>query len=108
MSEEVEGHQQHPLNVYFIVWVGLFILSACSYAVDYYNFQGVLRWFLIIFFMWAKAALIIAIFMHMRWERLSLMTAIMVPPVLLGVFVLMMAIEGNYTEYTRSVAFVTR
>jgi cytochrome c oxidase subunit 4 len=104
MSETVE-HQQHPLKIYFIVWIGLFILSACSYMVDYLNFQGELRWFLIIFFMWAKAGLIVAIFMHMRWERISLITAILVPPLCLAVFVFLMAIEGNYTEHTRDIAY---
>ena len=38
--------QQHPLGIYFQIWVLLFILSAFSYAVDYYQFQGYLRWFL--------------------------------------------------------------
>ena len=34
-----------------------------------------------------KAGLIVAIFMHMAWERLALMYAILVPPVLVLVFV---------------------
>ena len=102
---ETEGHQQHPLKIYFIVWIMLFVLSAFSYMVDYMNFQGELRWFLIILFMWLKAGMIVAIFMHMRWERVSLISAILVPPLCLGVFVFLMAVEGNYTEYTRDVVF---
>ena len=34
-----------------------------SYAVDYYQVQGYMRWFLILFFMVLKAGLIIAVFM---------------------------------------------
>ena len=30
-----EEGQHHPLKVYFIVWGWLFVLSACSYMVDY-------------------------------------------------------------------------
>ena len=79
--------QQHPLGIYFQIWVLLFILSAFSYAVDYYQFQGYLRWFLIVVFMMLKAGLIVAVFMHMIWERMALVYAIIVPPLLLLVLV---------------------
>jgi len=42
--------------------------------------RGYLRWSLILLFMVVKAGLIVAIFMHMAWERLALMYAILVPP----------------------------
>lgn len=103
--EQAEGHQEHPLQIYFVIWITLFVLSGFSYAVDYFNLQGMLRWSLILLFMWAKAALIVSIFMHMRWERLALITAILVPPLCLGVFVFLMSVEGSYIEHTRSVAF---
>ena len=47
--------QQHPLGIYFQIWILLFVLSGASYAVDYFAFQGYLRWFLIIVFMMLKA-----------------------------------------------------
>lgn len=103
--EQADGQQQHPLGLYFKVWIALFILSGFSYMVDYMELQGYLRWFLIVVFMWAKAVLIVTIFMHMRWERLSLMAAITVPPLCIGVFVLLMSIEGRYTFLTRAVVF---
>jgi cytochrome c oxidase subunit IV len=58
-----------------------------SYLVDYFHFQGQLRWSLILLFMVLKAGLIVAVFMHMAWERLALIYAILVPPVLVLVFV---------------------
>ena len=94
---------QHPLSVYFWIWGLLFVLSTASYMVDYMNFQGYLRWTLIIVFMMLKAGLIVAVFMHMMWERLSLIYAILVPPVLLLVLIAMMAIESDYTWLTRIV-----
>lgn len=97
--------QEHPLSIYFVVWGALFVLSTLSYMVDYLNFQGYLRWFLIIVFMWLKAVAIVAIFMHMRWERPALITAIMVPPLCLLVLVLLMAVEGSYTVLTREMFF---
>ncbi|MEZ8005909.1 MAG: cytochrome C oxidase subunit IV family protein [Amylibacter sp.] len=96
-----DGHQAHPLKVYFVVWGWLFVLSACSYMVDFMSFQGYLRWTLILFFMIVKAGLIIAFFMHIKWERLSLSYAVLLPPIAVLVFVAIMAIEANYTVFTR-------
>ena len=71
--------QQHPIKLYLVVWGWLFVLSACSYLVDYFHLQGYLRWSLILLFMILKAGLIVAVFMHMAWERLALIYAILVP-----------------------------
>ena len=89
--------QQHPLSIYLWIWGLLFVLSTFSYLVDYFQFQGLLRWNLIIIFMMLKAGFIVAIFMHMAWERLALITAILVPPLALLVLIAMMSIEGDYT-----------
>ena len=99
--------QQHPLKLYFVVWGWLFVLSACSYMVDYLHVQGYLRWSLILLFMMLKAGLIVAVFMHMAWERLALVYAIVVPPVLILVFVWIMALEANYTVLSRLLFFAS-
>ena len=98
--------QQHPIGIYLKIWGLLFVLSAASYMVDYLHFQGYLRWFLIIVFMLLKAGLIVAVFMHMMWERLALMYAIVVPPLLLMTLLGIGALEADYTFLTRSVFFV--
>jgi cytochrome c oxidase subunit IV len=100
----VEG-QQHPISVYLWIWGLLFVLSAFSYLVDYFGFQGYLRWSLILVFMLMKAGLIVAVFMHMRWERLALMYAILTPPLCLLVLICLMAVEGDYTFVTRASSF---
>ena len=97
--------QQHPIGVYLKVWGYLFVLSTMSYLVDYFHVEGLLRWVLIITFMILKAGLIVAIFMHMAWERLALIYAILVPPLCLGTLVLLMAIESDYTFWTRIIFF---
>jgi cytochrome c oxidase subunit IV len=104
-ATHIEGHQQHPLGIYIFVWIVLFILSGFSYAVDYFHLEGALRWTLILLFMILKAGLIVAIFMHMAWERLALIYAILVPPLSLLIFISLMAIEGDYTFLTRLVMF---
>ena len=96
-----QGHQQHPLKVYLYVWGWLFILSTGSYMVDYIGFESYLRWSLILFFMILKAGLIVAVFMHMRWERLALSYAILLPPIAVLVFVAIMTFESDYTVLAR-------
>jgi cytochrome c oxidase subunit IV len=97
--------QQHPIRLYLVVWGWLFVLSACSYLVDYFHVQGHLRWTLILLFMVLKAGLIVAVFMHMAWERLALVYAVLLPPVLVLVFVAIMVFESNYTLFTREFFF---
>ena len=103
-KHHVEG-QQHPLGIYFKIWGLLFVLSTGSYLVDYFHFQGYLRWTLIVVFMLLKAGLIIAVFMHMLWERLAIVYAILVPPLLLMVLLGIGAFEGHYTFFTRGTFF---
>jgi len=98
--------QQHPIRLYLVVWLWLFILSACSYLVDYFRLVGYLRWSLILLFMMLKAGLIVAVFMHMAWERMALTYAILVPPLVLMVFVAIMVLESNYTLFSRLAFFV--
>ncbi len=105
-AARVEAHgQQHPVRLYLLVWALLFVLSACSYAVDYFNFHGYLWWSLIILFMMLKAGLIVAVFMHMAWERLALVVAILTPPLSVLVFVAIAAFEGDYTNFARLTFF---
>ena len=100
-----EHGQQHPLGVYFKIWGLLFVLSIGSYLVDYFHVQGLLRWTLIVAFMVLKAGLIIAVFMHMLWERLALVYAILVPPLLLITLLGIGALEADYTFLSRGTFF---
>jgi cytochrome c oxidase subunit IV len=102
------GHgegQQHPLKIYLNIWGLLFVLSFASYLVDYFHVEGYLRWFLIITFMMLKAGLIVAVFMHMVWERLAMVYAILVPVCLILTFIGIGAYEGRYTYDTRGTYF---
>ena len=73
--------------------------------VDYVGFQSYLRWSLILIFMFLKAGLIIAVFMHMAFERLALVCAILVPPGAIIVLIALMALEADYTFFTRGFFF---
>ena len=96
-----EAGQQHPLGIYLKIWILLFVLSLFSYMVDYLHVQGSLRWTLVLVFMALKAGFILAIFMHVKWERLALIATILGPPSILLLLIFIMSIEGKYTESTR-------
>lgn len=97
--------QQHPIGLYLKVWALLFVLSTMSYLVDFFHVQGLLRWGLIVTFMLMKAGLIVAVFMHLRWERLALVYAILLPPLCVLVLVALMVLEGDYIFLTRGAFF---
>ena len=96
-----ESGQQHPISIYFWIWGLLFVLSFFSYMVDYLDFQGYTRWALILLFMFLKAGFIVAIFMHLAWERVALKIVILGPPIALMVLILLMTYEADYTFATR-------
>jgi cytochrome c oxidase subunit 4 len=91
----------HPIGIYLKVWILLFVLSTLSYLVDYFDFQGYTRWTLIIIFMLLKAGWIIAVFMHVMWERMALITTILLPPLVLLVLIGLMSTEADYAFGTR-------
>ena len=96
----------HSIGIYLWIWGLLFVFSTFSYMVDWYNFQGLLRWSLIIFFMLLKAGLIMAIFMHLYWERWAIVNVLLWPMTAIIVFVAIMAAESVYTFFTRALFFV--
>ena len=104
-SSKKEVHT-HKLGIYLWIWTLLFVFSFFSYMVDYLNFQGLLRWSLIVFFMLAKAGFIMAIFMHLYWERWAIVNVLLWPMTAIACFVGLMVAEGKYTVFTRLIYFV--
>ena len=82
-TKKQEQTSTHKIGIYLWIWGLLFVLSFFSYMVDWYNFQGLLRWSLILFFMFLKAGLIMAF------------------------FIFLMVAEFEYTVFTRIFYFVT-
>ena len=101
-----EQASTHKIGIYLWIWVLLFVLSFFSYMVDWYQFQGMLRWSLILFFMFLKAGLIMAFFMHLFWERYTLVNVLLWPMTAIACFVILMVAEAEYTVFTRFVFFV--
>lgn len=101
-----KGEQHQPFQVYLVVWGLLFVLSAMSYFLDYFDVHpDILRKFLITAFALIKAALIVGFFMHMRFERMALVLAILLPPLLLMALVAIILPEGTYVSGVRQLFF---
>lgn len=107
--EQTEGHaeeaQHHPIGLYLKVWGLLFVLSALSFLVDFFHVQEVLKRFLVSVFALMKAGLIVSVFMHMKFERLSLIYAILLPPLLLLALIGILSAEGEYIVWVRRFFF---
>jgi cytochrome c oxidase subunit IV len=106
--DETQNKQQastHKIGIYLWIWGLLFVLSFFSYMVDWIGFQGLLRWSLILTFMFLKAGLIMAFFMHLFWERYALVNVLLWPMTAIACFISLMAAEAQYTVFTRAFYF---
>ena len=97
---------QHPLKIYWIMWVALFVLSSLSYATDFMD-RGALRTFLILLFMFIKAAGITWIFMVLsRWRHRSsqkrLLRGLVTTSCLAG------SIRENSTRFRKARRYISR
>jgi cytochrome c oxidase subunit IV len=100
-----EHGQQPPIATYVKVWGLLFVLAGASYSVGYFGVQGPFRWILLIVLMLLQAGLIVSLLMHLVWERLALVLAIILPPTLLISLIGIGALDGLSTHLTRNAFF---
>ena len=100
-----EHGQQPMLGTYVKVWGLLFVLAAAAYCVGYFDVPTPLRWILLVILMLLQAGLIIAVLMHLVWERLVLVYVILVPPLLLVTLISIGALDGIYTVSVRNSFF---
>ena len=100
-TKKKEQASTHKIGIYLWIWGLLFVLSFFSYMVDWYQFQGMLRWSLILFFMFLKAGLIMAFFMHLFWERYALVNVLLSPMTAIACFIFLIVAEFEYTLFTR-------
>ena len=104
-TQNKDSASTHKIGIYLWIWGLLFVLSFFSYLVDWYAFQGLLRWSLFLIFMFLKAGLIMAFFMHLFWERYALVNVLLWPMTAIACFIVLMAAEAQYTVFTRAFYF---
>jgi cytochrome c oxidase subunit 4 len=92
-----EGHQVGSPKLFFTVWVALAVVTAIEVYLGYMQLQPALMLGLLIVLSLFKSALIVAYFMHLKYERFSL-TLMLVPAT---VFCIMMMIVFFFHDSAR-------
>lgn len=75
-GSESEGHQAGSPKLFFIVWVMLAGLTGVEVLLGYVEPPPTLMLTLLVILSVIKAGLIVAYFMHLKYERLSLALAL--------------------------------
>ncbi|MCF8426156.1 MAG: cytochrome C oxidase subunit IV family protein [Bacteroidia bacterium] len=107
--EHIEEHFEHtetPADMKSQIWKTFWILLGFT-VVDIFIYFMLLsthamwkNWVFIILGI-VKAYYIVGVFMHMKFERKTLMYTIIVPMVFVVFFVTLMVIEGDFTNLLR-------
>lgn len=107
MSVQHTGSEQHPpLSTYLWVWGLLFLLSTFSYLVKLFEISPFWLYALLVTaFGLAKAGLIVTYFMHLKFERVGLVYAVLLPPLLILALVAFVMAEGAYVAAVRQLFF---
>lgn len=85
-TETING--THSNRLYLVVWSGLLVLTILEVILAYYQFSVLAMLTLLMGLSIIKAGLIIAYFMHLRFERLSL-TLTLIPALVICIVLLM-------------------
>ena len=90
IEQTVEAHAHHSHTPFFVVWGVLLVLTGVEVYLGYQNLPAVKMLSILLVLSFAKAALIILYFMHMKFEttrmRWVLMTALVVCLGLMSMF----------------------
>jgi cytochrome c oxidase subunit 4 len=92
-----EGHQVGSPKLFFMVWLMLAGLTGIEVLLGYEELQPVLMLTLLIILSVIKAGLIVAYFMHLKYERLS-MTLALIPAT---IFCIMMMVVFFFHDSAR-------
>lgn len=101
-----EHTQQPDIGVYFKVWGLLFVLAGTSYCVAIFDVAQPLKAILLLALALSQAGLIIAVLMHLVWERVIVVYLMFVPPILLVSFLAICYVDGGYTHKTREANYL--
>ncbi|HEV8491861.1 MAG TPA: cytochrome C oxidase subunit IV family protein [Candidatus Angelobacter sp.] len=82
-----EGHQVGSPRLFLTVWIILAVVTGLEVYLGYLQLQPVLMLSILVVLSLFKAALIVAYFMHMKYERLSL-ALMLVPATLFCIFMM--------------------
>lgn len=79
------GHAEGGYRVYAVTWFWLLAITVLELAIVLLRVPKIILATALIIMAFLKAALIVAYFMHLKYEKLSLVYAVVVPMVFLAV-----------------------
>lgn len=89
------SQQEHSKKVYIKVWLWLLGITIVGFIVSPLNLPGWLHNSMIVLIALMKGGLIVAYFMHLKFERLSLIYSILLPLILLVALAVALLYEGT-------------
>jgi cytochrome c oxidase subunit 4 len=96
---ETTAHHDHPgvtVGMFSKIWIALVVLTAIEVWFCYIQFNTIMMLTLLVGLSVVKAALIIAYFMHLKFERFSLFLTLF--PMLIFCILLMLTFLGDATR----------
>ncbi len=87
--------QEHGKKVYIKVWLWLLAITIVGFIVSPLGLPGWLHNSLIILVALMKGGLIVAYFMHLKFEKISLIYSILLPLILLIALAVALLYEGT-------------
>jgi len=89
------SNQSHSKKVYIRVWLWLLAITVVGFFISPLNLPVWLHNLLIISVALMKGGLIVAFFMHLKFERLTLIYSILLPLILLIALAVALLYEGT-------------
>ena len=86
MSAE-EAHEQHSNKLYFTIWMGLLVLTVLEVILAYQPMSVATMLLLLVGLSVGKTGMIVAYFMHLRFEKIAL-TLTLIPALVVCVILL--------------------
>lgn len=103
MTENVRSHHHIlPLAVYFTIAGILFVLTAVTVAVSYYDF-GVFNLFVALTIAVVKGTLVALYFMHLKYDNKLYGTIFVISLIFLGIFIGLTMMDTMYRGEIESV-----
>lgn len=103
MTENVRSHHHIlPLAVYFTIAGILFVLTAVTVAVSYYDF-GVFNLFVALTIAVVKGTLVALYFMHLKYDNKLYGTILVISLIFLGIFIGLTMMDTMYRGEIESV-----
>ena len=96
----------HKIGIYLWIWTLLFVLVSFSYMVDYMELSRTIKMVFNCIFYVSKAGFIMAIFMHLYWERWAIVNVLLWPMTAIGVFIAIMVSRILLYFFSRMFYFV--